>query len=221
MTEQEVFNIIREKIIEIRQVKLKVVRVGINGIEGTGKTVFCEKFTKYLIDNGQKAIQITIDGYHNPKEIRYKQGRNSAIGYYEDAYNEKAFVDFVLKSSQNEQPFYVEQIHNLETDELLNPIRKELSNQHILLTDGAYLFKKNYKEHWDLKIYLQTDFNTALERGIQRDLVLLGGLESTKDKYENRYHKASKMYIEENKPTEIADIIIDNTNFENLQILKQ
>lgn len=221
MTEQEIFNIIQKKIIEIQEAKLQVVRVGINGVEGTGKTVFCEKLTKYLIDNGQNAIQITIDGYHNPKEIRYKQGRNSAIGYYEDAYNENAFVDYVLKSSQEEQPFYVAQIHNLETDEQLNPIRKKLSNQHILLTDGAYLFKKNYKEHWDLKIYLQTDFNTALERGIQRDLALLGGFEAAKDKYDNRYHKASKMYIEENRPTEIADIIIDNTDFGNLQILKQ
>jgi uridine kinase len=220
MKEQEVFHIIREKIIEIQQVKLKVVRVGINGVEGTGKTVFCEKFTKYLNDNGQKAIQITIDGYHNPMAVRYKQGRNSAIGYYEDAYNENAFVDFVLKSSQKEQPFYVEQIHILETDEKLDPVKKEISNQHILLTDGAYLFKKIYKEHWDLRIYLQTDFETALNRGIQRDLFLLGGLEATKEKYDNRYHKASKLYIEENNPTEIADIIIDNTDFENLKILK-
>jgi uridine kinase len=221
MKEQEVFHIIREKIIEIQQLKLKVVRVGINGVEGTGKTVFCEKFTKYLNENGQRAIQITIDGFHNPKVIRYKKGRNSAIGYYEDAYNEKAFVDYVLISSQKEQPFYVAQIHNLETDEQVIPIKKELTNQHILLTDGAYLFKKNYKEHWDIKIYLQTDFTTALKRGIQRDFDLLGGLEATKYKYDNRYHKASKIYIEENRPTEIADIIIDNTDFENLLLLKR
>jgi uridine kinase len=221
MKEQEVFHIIREKIIGIQQLKLKVVRVGINGVEGTGKTVFCEKFTKYLNENGQRAIQITIDGFHNPKVIRYKQGRNSAIGYYEDAYNEKAFVDYVLISSQKERPFYVAQIHNLETDEQVIPIKKELTNQHILLTDGAYLFKKNYKEHWDIKIYLQTDFTTALKRGIQRDFDLLGGLEATKYKYDNRYHKASKIYIEENRPTEIADIIIDNTDFENLLLLKR
>jgi uridine kinase len=185
-----------------------------------GKTIFCKKLTEYLNNNGQKAIQVTIDGYHNSKEIRYKQGRDSAKGYYEDAYNETAFIENILKSSQKEQPFYIEQIHDLETDEQINPIRKELTDKHIILTDGAYIFKKIYREHWDLKIYLQTDFNTALKRGIQRDLVLLGGLKSTKEKYDNRYHKASKMYIEENKPTEFADIIIDNTEFENLKLLK-
>lgn len=220
MNEVEIFNIIQEKIIEIQKDKLKVVRVGINGIEGTGKTIFCKKLTEYLNNNGQKAIQVTIDGYHNSKEIRYKQGRDSAKGYYEDAYNETAFVENILKSSQKEQPFYIEQIHDLETDEQINPIRKELTDKHIILTDGAYIFKKIYREHWDLKLYLQTDFNTALKRGIQRDLVLLGGLKSTKEKYDNRYHKASKMYIEENKPTEFADIIIDNTEFENLKLLK-
>lgn len=221
MKEQEVLDIIQDKIKTIQLHKNKIVRVAINGIEGTGKTVFCEKLTKHLNNNGYKAIQVTIDGYHNTKQIRYQQGKDSAKGYYEDAYNETAFVDFVLKASQEETPFYVEQIHNLETDEIIKPVKTTLTNQYILLTDGAYLFKPNYVAHWDLKIYLQTDFTTALTRGIKRDVVLLGGLKAAKEKYDNRYHKASKIYIAENKPISIADIIIDNTNLEDLKILKQ
>ncbi len=220
MNQRKIFNIIKERITEIQKSKNNVVRVAINGIEGTGKTVFCKKLTEYLTENKLNAIQVTIDGYHNFKNIRYKQGRDSAKGYYEDAYNENEFVEKVLKSSQNDSPFYVEKIHDLETDEEIIPKKNKLTKQHIILTDGAYLFKEIYRKHWDLKIYLQTDFKTAKMRGIERDKDLLGGFQSTKEKYEKRYHKASRIYIEENKPTEVADIVIDNTDFENLIILK-
>jgi uridine kinase len=220
MNQRKIFNFIKERIIQIQKSKNNAVRVAINGIEGTGKTVFCEKLTEFLNENKLTAVQISIDGYHNFKNIRYRQGRDSATGYYKDAYNEYQFVENVLKSSQNHSPFYVEKIHNIETDEEIEPVKKYLTQKHILLTDGAYLFKEIYRNHWDLKIYLKTDFETAQKRGIERDIDLLGGFESTKEKYEKRYHAASRIYIDENKPTDLADIVIDNTDFENLIILK-
>ena len=91
----------------------------------------------------------------------------------------------------------------------------------IIITDGAYLFKPIYKEYWDLKIYLKTEFNIALKRGIERDLQQFGHFEHAKEKYEKRYHLASKIYILENNPENEADIIINNSNFENLIIEKQ
>lgn len=108
----------------------------------------------------------------------------------------------------------------METDEYLNLKPTEIDNETVLITDGAYLFKSKYRNHWDLKIYLKTDFKTALLRGMNRDVELLGGLKATKEKYDNRYHKASKIYIDKNKPEEQADIIIDNTEFEDLRIIK-
>ncbi len=218
MIETEVFELLKKMILEIQQKKQKVVRVGINGIEGTGKTVFCSKLTEYLVLNKLDAIQVSIDGYHNTKEIRYKQGRDSAKGYYEDGYCEIEFVEKVLKSSQNEKPNYVEMIHDLETDKILNLEPKKLSHNSIILTDGAYLFKEIYAEHWDLKIYLKTDFETASKRGIRRDSEKLGGFEIAKEKYQNRYHLASKMYVEEFEPENKADIVINNSDFENLKI---
>jgi len=221
MIESEVFKVLEEKILEIQNRKNKVVRVGINGIEGTGKTVFCNNLILFLRKNGLDAIHVSIEGYHNTKELRYKQGRNSAKGYYEDGYCEIEFIEKVLKSCQSENPKYVEAIHNLETDEILKLQPRNITNKSIIVTDGAYLFKDVYSDFWDLKIYLKTDFLTASIRRINRDLIQLGGLKSTKEKYDNRYHLASKMYNEENNPMEKADVIIDNTNLEDLVIVKE
>lgn len=216
---EEVFDIIENKIKKIQKAKKKVVRIGINGIEGTGKTIFCQNLTNHLVSKKLQAIQITIDGYHNPKAVRYRQGRDSAQGYYEDAYNENKFLKYVLKSSQNKTPYYIESIHNLETDEDVKPIKHWLTNQHILLTDGAYLFKNIFLPYWDFKIYLYSDFTTALMRGIQRDAESLGGLSAAEEKYEKRYHAASKMYMNECQPLQVADMIVNNNNFKDLKII--
>lgn len=220
MTEKEIFELIKNRILEIQERKKKPILVAINGIEGTGKTVLAEKMTEYLNSENLNAIQVSIDGFHFNKEVRYKQGRDSAKGYYEDSYDEIAFVEKVLKSSQTEFPNYTIGTHNLESDEYLNLEPIKLKENSILITDGAYLFKPNYRNHWDLKIYLKTSFEIAMKRGIERDKNSLGGIELTKEKYEKRYHKSSRIYLNENEPEKIADIIIDNSDFKNLKIIK-
>lgn len=93
MTEKETFETIKESIDSIRKRKTKPIRVAINGIEGTGKTVFAGKLADYLNSEKINSIQVSIDGFHFNKEVRYKQGRDSAKGYYEDSYDELAFVE--------------------------------------------------------------------------------------------------------------------------------
>lgn len=220
MKEKETFELIKTSILSIQKKKDKPIRIAINGIEGTGKTVLAEKLTKYLNSENLNAIQVSIDGFHFNKEVRYRQGRDSAKGYYEDSYDEIVFVEKVLKSSQTDFPNYTTATHNLETDEYLSLEPIKLENNSILITDGAYLFKPNYRNHWDLKIYLKTSFEIAMKRGVERDKDSLGGSELTKEKYEKRYHESSRMYLTENEPEKIADIIINNSDFNNLKVIK-
>lgn len=104
MKEVEIFNLIEKNLDKIFSQKQKPVRVAINGIEGTGKTVFVNKLNKFLNEKNKKAIQVSIDGFNFNKKHRYKQGRDSAKGYYEDAYDEIGFVEKVLIPSQHENP---------------------------------------------------------------------------------------------------------------------
>jgi len=220
MKEKQIFELIKDSILYIQLKKHKPIRVAINGIEGTGKTVFADKLTKYLNSLNVEAIQVSIDGFHFNTEARYKQGKNSAKGYYEDSYDEIAFVNNVLKSTQLETPRYTPATHDLFTDEYLNLKPIEIKNNTVTITDGAYLFKPNYRNHWDLKIYLKADFKTAMKRGVERDKELLGGVTATETKFKERYHKASQIYLRENNPEDIADIIIDNSDFNDLKVIK-
>ena len=213
MTHHELFELIRGMLNSKFAQRTKPLRVAVNGIEGVGKTYFAKDLVRHLNDNGQTAIHVTIDGFHHPKKIRYRQGRDSANGYYEDSYNEAAFVEKVLKASQDDPPQITRAIHDLDTDEILALSPLTIRSDSILVTDGAYLFKPVYLPHWDFKIYLKTDFDTALERGIKRDEDLLGGKEAAREKFQLRYHKASEIYLEEINPVSLSDMVIDNTDF--------
>lgn len=211
---QAIFDKIRNKLVQLLENKGQPIRLAINGIEGTGKTFFAKELVAYLIGQKMNAIQVSIDGYHHTRAIRYRQGRDSAKGYYEDAYNEEAFVEYVLEASQQVPFSYVDTIHDLESDKILEPVYQEILFNTILITDGAYLLKPTYQSHWDLVIYLKTSFDIARQRGVVRDAEALGGKEIATQKFLNRYHKASQLYILECQPERNADIIIDNSQFD-------
>ena len=119
MKEQEIFELIKECVLNIQSKKDKPIRIAINGIEGTGKTVFADKLTGYLNSLNIEAIQVSIDGFHFNTVTRYRQGKNSAKGYYEDSYDEISFVANVLESTQLDSPRYTPATHDLVTDEYL------------------------------------------------------------------------------------------------------
>lgn len=221
MEQNALFVKLKEEILRLQKLKEKPLRVAINGVEGAGKTTFAASFCTFLQRDGVGAIHVSIDGFHYNKAYRYQQGRNSAKGYYEDSYQEEAFVEKVLLASQKEFPSYIKAVHDLKTDEYLDLAPIHINNDSVLITDGAYLFKPAYIQHWDLKIYLEVDFDTARGRGVQRDCLHLGGIIEAEEKFKKRYHAASKLYIESCQPQTKADWLIDVSNFEDYTILNR
>jgi uridine kinase len=59
-----------------------------------------------------------------------------------------------------------------------------------------------------------------MRRGASRDQLVLGGYDAALQKFEQRYHAASKIYQQEINPESCADIIIDNSDFENPLLVK-
>ncbi len=126
----------------------------------------------------------------------------------------------VLKMSQETPHQYISGTHDLETDELLDLEPTSIRPDSILITDGAYLLKPTYASHWDLKIYLTADWEAVMERAIKRGVEDYESAEAVRQKYIDRYHAASRMYVDEVDPESLADVIIDYTDFDNLVILK-
>jgi hypothetical protein len=62
-------------------------RVAIDGVTASGKSTLACEIIDAVAARGRPVVHLTMDGYHHPREHRYRQGRLSARGYYDDAYD--------------------------------------------------------------------------------------------------------------------------------------
>lgn len=72
------------------------LRVGIDGPCGSGKSTLARDLVAVITARGRVAAHLDSDGFRNTRDIRYRRGRASARGYYEDAYNFTALLQRVL-----------------------------------------------------------------------------------------------------------------------------
>ena len=63
------------------------VRVAIDGVDGVGKTMLADELVDAVCTKGRPVIRASIDGFHNPRSVRYRLGQNSPVGYFQDSFN--------------------------------------------------------------------------------------------------------------------------------------
>ena len=61
--------------------------VAIDGYDAAGKSILAKELAEKLRGLGLNIIEASIDGFHNPRVIRYKRGEESPEGYYYDSFN--------------------------------------------------------------------------------------------------------------------------------------
>ncbi len=79
-----------------------------------------------------------------------------------------------------------------------------------------------YFTDFDYKIFLQTDFNTSLARGLKRtsEKEFLGSQEKIRAQYQTRYIPGQQLYLDSALPEQQAQCVVDNSNYTEPTILK-
>ncbi|MCB9143760.1 MAG: hypothetical protein H6635_00195 [Anaerolineales bacterium] len=188
--------------------------VGVDGIDAAGKTFFADNLAAFLTKNGYTIIRASIDGFHNPRQIRHQRGSYSPKGYYFDSFNYELLKKCLLEPLEPEgsrlcrlKAFDFKTETEILTDEL------RVTNAHILIFEGVFLLRHEIEHYWDLKIFMEIDFQTSIKRALERDIYLFGNEEEILKRYQERYIPGQKIYFELESPKEKADIIIDNNDF--------
>ncbi|KKZ93486.1 Uridine kinase [Bacillus wiedmannii] len=196
------------------------IRVGISGITASGKTTFANELAEEIKKRGLPVTHASIDDFHNPRLIRYAQGKDSARGYYEDAHDYTAFKERLLKPLGSNGNLQYETIsHNLKTDNHVHNEPLLAQPNMVLIVDGTFLFKKDVEHLFDYKILVDTDFEIARKRGAERETEAFGSYEEAEKMFLNRYHAACKMYIDEHNPKSYADVVFRNSDLENPEVI--
>jgi uridine kinase len=85
----------------------------------------------------------------------------------------------------------------------------EFEEIDVILLEGIYLLKRSFQSYYDLSLWIDCSFETALERAIARTQEGLPVAE-TIEAYRTIYFPAQKIHFEQDDPTHAATAIIPN-----------
>jgi uridine kinase len=185
------------------------LRVGIDGVCGSGKSTFAGDLTGVLTARGVPAVHLDSDGFHHVRAVRYRQGRDSARGYYEDAYDFAALADRVLRPlGPGGSLTYATKVHDMATDETFADAVARAEPAAVVVFDCTFLQRGALRELWDEVVYLDVDREVATRRGVERDADRMGGRGVAQAAFERRYMAACDLYVREERPAERASVVI-------------
>jgi uridine kinase len=191
------------------------VRVAVDGITASGKSTWADALADRVRANGRAAIRISMDGFHHRRERRHRQGRLSADGYYEDAYDlATAARDLLAPLGPGGTLRYRERAIDLATDRAVEDAWQIASPDAVLIVDGSFLQRPELRGLWDEVVYLDVPFDVAMHRGLRRDAAAFGGEHNARTAFEHRYHAAGRRYLRDVDPARRATVVVDNTDFD-------
>jgi phosphoglycolate phosphatase len=201
-----IFTIMGDRIIEInKQV------VGINGVDASGKTMFANHFSRYLTSIGRMNVVLHLDDFHNPLNIR-RMGVNEIDAYYRHAFNYSQIIHEILEPLHETGMIDKDvQCLDLGTDKYDKIIHYRIDRSTLLIIEGVLLFRPPILEYLQYKVFLQVDFDVALQRAQGRDVARFGP--ELLLKYKEKYIPVQERYLNEYKPQFISDIVLDNNDY--------
>jgi uridine kinase len=152
-------------------------RIAIDGPDAAGKTTLAEELATLL---GAGVTRIGADAYLRPPEERYRRGRESPEGYYDDAVDHEALRASVVEASR------------------------------LVIVDGVFLLRPELDDLWSLRVFVEISEEESLRRGVRRDGALHTSPEVAEHLYRARYLPAQRMYQALVRPRDRADVVVVN-----------
>lgn len=199
------------------------VRVAIDGVDAAGKTTLADELIEPIRAHGRPVIRASIDGFHNPRAVRYQRGASSATGYYQDSFNYEALKATLLDplGPNGSRKIRVAAFDFRADSEVLPPLRMA-SECAVLLFDGVFLQRPELSGLWEMVIWVGADFNVTVPRALARagrqDNLRPEELRALQRQYQERYVPGQKLYIKECRPHERAHIVVRNDDFQNPEL---
>ena len=196
----------------LRQVAASVpvgvgVRVGVDGVDGSGKTVFADELADRLREDGRPVVRVSVDDFHHPRAIRYRRGRDSAEGYWRDAFDYvRLRADVLEPLGPGGSRCYRPAAHDLAGDRVLHPAPEVAAPDAVLIMDGVFLHRDELADVWTFSVFLDVPFDVTARRMAVRD----GSPPDPEHASLRRYIEAQRHYLRTCTPRHRASVVVDN-----------
>jgi uridine kinase len=159
------------------------VFVGISGVDCAGKSTLAQAVVGRAAEQGLAVQQASIDDFLVPETVRPRR-EPEHVGYFEDAFDYEGFR---------------ERLAMLQRDDGCD----------LVVAEGYFLFRRELRDIWDLKIWLEIPLAVAVERGVARDASFFGSPEKAREVYENRCIPAYRWHLRRDEPREATDLVLN------------
>jgi uridine kinase len=184
-------------------------RVAVDGVDGAGKTRFADELAAALTRCRVPVVRASVDGFHHPREVRHRRGRNSPEGYVQDSYDYEALHRELL------DPFapggdgrHRVAVHDVGAEAPLALPVRGAPHDAVLVLDGIFLHRDQLRGRWDLSVFLDVPTTVSIERCASRD-----GTDPDPAAASNRrYVEGQRRYLVAARPADVATFVIDNTD---------
>tara|TARA_B110000285_G_scaffold21275_1_gene20662 strand:- start:1142 stop:1708 length:567 start_codon:yes stop_codon:yes gene_type:complete len=182
-----------------KQIKTSVI-IGINGLDCSGKTYFSKSLKNYFTDMGVSSVVVDIDTF-NLKDIEDQT--------YE-SFSKKQFTNKDLE-------MYYSQIidFNLARKKILELI----DNYSIIIIEGIFIYKKEFVDLFNIKIFLETSYQIAIKRFQLRQK--RNNDTRSMEIFKEIWEPSHFLYLKEIDPKNLSDLVINNDDYSHRHILKK
>jgi len=182
--------------------------VALTGIDGAGKGYVARHLVHDLRSRGMKVADITIDGWLNLPHVRFDD-RHPAEHFYLHALRfEDMFGRLVLPLRERRSVRLVADY----AEETATTYRSHVyayDDVDVIVLEGIYLLKRGLRTHYDVSVWIDCTFETALERAIARAQEGLPP-DETVAAYQRIYFPAQVLHFERDAPQTAATTALNN-----------
>ncbi|GCD18977.1 hypothetical protein CTKZ_05390 [Cellulomonas algicola] len=185
------------------------VLVGVDGVDGAGKTVLADELAVALGTDGRTVVRASVDGFHRARADRYARGRRSPEGFYRDSYDHDALHrELLAPFGPGGSRRYRTAVRDVATDRLLDAPLRTAPDDAVLVVDGIFLHRPELAGWWDVSVFLRVPFDVTFARMAARD----GCPADPDDPVNARYRDGQLLYLAEVAPADRATVVVDNAD---------
>jgi uridine kinase len=186
----------------------RALLVAVSGIDGSGKGHVTGQIAARLTRTGQNVATIGIDLWQHPQSIRLGM-RPSGAHFYARAFRwEELFTGLVEPLVRHRSVDVVVNAIRTDVDRYF-PRQFRFENIDVVLLEGIFLHKREFVRRYDLRLWIDCSFETALARAHVRNQEGLSAAALERD-YRSIYFPAQRLHLERDDPRSRADLVINN-----------
>lgn len=182
--------------------------VGLSGIDGSGKGWVAAQLSQVLQSHGLRVANVNIDGWLNLPAVRFDP-TNPAEHFYQHAIRFEAMFAQLVLPLREHRSLHIEADFADETATAFRRQAFDYDDVDVIVLEGIFLLKPAFRPHYDLSVWIDCSFETALERALARGQEGLSRDETIRA-YRTIYFPAEELHLRRDDPGAAADVIVNN-----------